>query len=94
MNIKLRIICIVLSVTLLGCSNYGLASNIKLDQNKEVYSPEECPIVGNTDSKKYHKSGQQHYRKMLILNKDKNNNRVCFPSESDAQNAGYVASKR
>lgn len=57
------------------------------------YTPEECPVVGNTDSKIYHVPGGMSYSKMLRQNK-KGDNRQCFKSEKEAIAAGYRKAKR
>lgn len=58
----------------------------------EIYSPQECPVVGNTDSKKYHMPGQRHYAKMLRKNKN-GDNRKCFKTEREAESARFMKSK-
>jgi|LakMenE18May11ns_1017448.scaffolds.fasta_scaffold9940854_7 hypothetical protein len=57
------------------------------------YTPQECPIVGNTDSKIYHAAGGKFYARMLRENQS-GDNRQCFKSEGEAQRAGYRKSKR
>ncbi|MGH9895378.1 MAG: hypothetical protein ACREA0_26015, partial [bacterium] len=50
----------------------------------------ECPIVGNTETKIYHVRGGPNYRMMLQQNERKSrDNRMCFPTEKAAQDAGY-----
>lgn len=55
------------------------------------FTPAECPVVGNTDSKKFHTSGHL-YKKMLIKNKG-SDNRICFKNVSEAMESGFVKSK-
>ena len=62
------------------------------------YTPDECPVVGNTESGIYHVPGGLHYSEMLRENKDvkegkKKDNRQCFGTEQDAKKAGYRKSK-
>lgn len=57
------------------------------------YTPKECPVVGNTNSKIYHVPGGRSYAKMLRQNHS-GDNRQCFQSESSAQKAGYRRAKR
>ena len=59
----------------------------------EMYEPKDCPVVGNTSTKKYHIAGGQFYAKMLRKNKS-GENRKCFVIEEDARGAGYVRSKK
>lgn len=56
------------------------------------FTPKECPVVGNKDSRIYHVPGGMHYRRMLQKNK-RGDNRVCFQSELAARMAGYRKSK-
>ena len=57
------------------------------------YTPSECPVVGNIDSKIYHIPGGESYAKMLRKNK-KGDNRKCFKNEAEALGAGYRKAKR
>lgn len=57
------------------------------------YTPQQCPVVGNTNSMIYHQAGGQSYAKMLRENQS-GDNRKCFKSAQQAQSAGYRASKR
>ncbi len=58
------------------------------------YTPEECPIVGNTKTGIYHTRGGMNYRMMLQENKSKKkDNRRCFKSELEAKMAGYRKAK-
>ena len=57
------------------------------------YTPSECPVVGNTNSRIYHVAGGQFYSMMLVKNHG-SDNRECFRSESEATRAGYRKSKR
>ena len=59
----------------------------------DVYSPQECPVIGNTDSSIYHTAGQKFYARMLRKNK-KGDNRRCFKSEEEARTAFFRRSKR
>ncbi len=56
------------------------------------YTPQECPVVGNKNSRIYHIPGGRHYRQMLQENK-RGDNRDCFPTEGAAKAAGYRKSK-
>lgn len=56
------------------------------------YSPNDCPVVGNTASMIYHAPGQKYYDRMLVRNKGKDNRR-CFKSEQEAQKQGFRKSK-
>jgi hypothetical protein len=56
------------------------------------YTPEECPVVGNTNSKIYHLPGGRSYAKMLRENTH-GDNRQCFKTEDEATKAGYRKSK-
>jgi hypothetical protein len=53
----------------------------------------ECPVVGNTESKIYHVPGGLYYERMLVRNSG-GDNRRCFGNESEAESAGFRASKR
>jgi hypothetical protein len=54
------------------------------------YTPEECPAIGNAQTRIYHVAGDPNYRQMLVENKKaKTDNRVCFKSLSAAEEAGY-----
>jgi hypothetical protein len=52
------------------------------------FTPEECPVVGNTNSHIYHLVGQHDYAKML-REKKRGDNRKCFQTESGAQKEFY-----
>ena len=56
------------------------------------YTPQECPVVGNKNSRIYHTPGGRHYRQMLQENK-RGDNRACFRTEEAAKAAGYRKSK-
>jgi hypothetical protein len=56
------------------------------------FTPNECPVVGNTSSMIYHTQGQKYYDRMLTRNKGKDNRR-CFKTEQEAQKQGYRKSK-
>jgi hypothetical protein len=56
------------------------------------YTPEECPVVGNTNSKIYHTQDQIKYGQMLVKNKGQDN-RKCFQTEKEAQKAKFRPSK-
>jgi hypothetical protein len=56
------------------------------------YSPTECPVVGNIDSKIFHVPGGKSYAKMLRKNKGKDN-RKCFKTEKQAEDEGFRKSK-
>jgi len=57
------------------------------------YTAEECPVVGNTETKIYHVQGGLKYRQMLQENKANKDNRRCFGTEGEARKAGYRKSK-
>jgi hypothetical protein len=56
------------------------------------YTPEECPVIGNTHSHIFHVPGGRSYAKMLRQNKQ-GDNRQCFQSEAAAEKAGYRRSR-
>lgn len=66
---------------------FGLQSSQAKD-----YTPTNCPVVGNTNSYIYHVPGGSHYAKMLRQNRY-SDNRKCFKTEQEAENAGYRKSK-
>lgn len=54
------------------------------------YTQQECPAIGNSETRIYHIPRDRNYGQMLQENKDKkNDNRVCFKSRSEAEKAGY-----
>jgi hypothetical protein len=62
------------------------------------YTPDECPVVGNTESGIYHVPGGLNYRRMLVENKavkegKRRDNRKCFRTEEEAKKDGYRKSK-
>lgn len=57
------------------------------------YSPQECPVVGNSNSRIYHVPGGKSYAKILRQNR-RGDNRVCFQTEQEAQGGGYRRAKR
>jgi len=57
------------------------------------YTPTECRVVGNTNSRIYHTPGGRSYAKMLRENQ-KGDNQECFKTEAAARAAGYRHSKR
>lgn len=71
-----------------------LTASSELAARKPAYAPNECPVVGNTNSRIYHVPGGQFYDRMLVLNADGKDNRRCFFSEAEAQKSGYRRSKR
>ena len=71
-----------------------LSASSELAARKPAYAPNECPVVGNTNSRIYHVPGGQFYERMLVLNADGRDNRRCFASETEAQKEGYWRSKR
>lgn len=70
-----------------------ISSFFSLRAYAQNYSPESCPVVGNTNSYIYHVPGGQFYQRMLIKNKGRDNRR-CFNTESEAVKNGYRKSKR
>lgn len=67
-----------------------LIPNIAVAQN---YTPQQCPVIGNTTSHIYHTQGGHFYRRMLQKNRGKDN-RHCFQTTQQARQNGYRASKR
>lgn len=60
----------------------------------QYFTEKECPVVGNSETHIYHLPGDRNYGQMLEENKDKKkNNRVCFKSRVEAENAGYRRSR-
>jgi len=57
------------------------------------YTPTECPVVGNSNTRIYHMAGDRNYRQMLVENKKGKDNRVCFKSSKGAESAGYRRSR-
>lgn len=51
-----------------------------------------CPVVGNSNTRIYHVPGDRNYGQMLEEN-TRTDNRVCFQSTSEAENAGYQRSR-
>jgi hypothetical protein len=56
------------------------------------YTPQQCPVIGNTNSQIFHVAGGRNYAKMLRQNK-KGDNRQCFQSEAAAEKAGFRKSR-
>ncbi len=71
----------------------GLLLLIAPTAEAKDYTPKECPVVGNLNSRIYHVPGGNSYAKMLRQNKS-GDNRKCFQTESQAQKAGYRQAKR
>jgi hypothetical protein len=71
-----------------------LTASSELAARKPTYTPNECPVVGNTNSRIYHVPGGRFYERMLVLNANGRDNRRCFASETEAQKEGYRRSKR
>ena len=61
--------------------------------NKD-YTRQECPVIGNVDSKIYHTPASDSYRKLLKGNQDRGDNRICFRTEREARDAGYRKSRK
>ena len=60
----------------------------------QYFTENECPVVGNSDTRIYHLPGDRNYGQMLEENKGKmKNNRVCFKSRAEAEEAGYRRSR-
>ncbi|MBM4125225.1 MAG: hypothetical protein FJ246_09800 [Nitrospira sp.] len=70
-----------------------LSSLLPIPGSARDFTPKECPVVGNKNSKIYHTPGGLNYRRMLQENKRGADNRVCFPNEEAARTAGYRKSK-
>lgn len=67
---------------------------VSLQAQARNYTPEECPVIGNTETGIYHVPGDRNYRQMLVENKNKKkDNRGCFKSRLAAENAGYRRSR-
>lgn len=76
----------------------GLTMLLSFPVHAKDYTPDECPVVGNTESGIYHVPGGLNYRRMLVENKDvkqgkRRDNRKCFRTEEDAKKDGYRKSK-
>lgn len=73
---------------------FVLSLALPLPGSARDYTPKDCPVVGNTNSKIYHVPGGVNYRRMLQENKKPSrDNRECFPNEEAARKAGYRKSK-
>ena len=59
-----------------------------------LYTQEQCPVIGNTKTGIYHVPGGNFYQRMLVLNKDRKENRRCFKNQNEAIKAGFRKSKR
>lgn len=57
------------------------------------FTPENCPVVGNKNSKIYHVKGGASFEKMLKNKPSGADNRECFKTEDDAKKAGFRKSK-
>lgn len=53
----------------------------------------DCPVVGNVETRIYHVPGDRNYGQMLQENTRKRDNRICFKSHAEAEQAGYRRSK-
>ena len=62
-------------------------TNTNIDEDLEEKDNDSDEIIGDSVTGKYHKPGQARY----CINEDR---AVYFKSEKDAQNQGYVKSKR
>jgi len=58
------------------------------------YTRQECPVIGNVNSKIYHTPASDSYRKLLKGNQDGEDNRICFRIEQEARDAGYRKSRK
>ncbi len=58
------------------------------------YTRQECPVIGNVDSKIYHTPASDSYRKLLKGNQNGSDNRICFKIEQEARDAGYRKSRK
>ena len=79
-----RSVCLVLAI--------GLISHLSCEARD--YSPSECSVVGNTNSRIYHTEGGEFYARMLRRNKKGGDNRQCFNTVQQARQTGYRASRR
>ena len=52
------------------------------------FTPQECPVIGNSNTRIYHVPKDRNYRQMLVENKTTKDNRVCFNTSSAAESAG------
>lgn len=71
---------------------------IEMGNKKSIYRIQDCPVVGNKNSKIYFVPTQYHYRQMLVVNKCVGrdtclDNRECFESETQALQAGFRKSE-
>ncbi len=57
------------------------------------YTQQECPVVGNLETRIYHVPGDRNYWQMLRENKVNRDNRACFKSPAEAEKAGYLRSR-
>ena len=78
----MTIIKVMISIVLIGTQVHA-----------KDYPPDECPIVGNTNSRIYHIATGRSYANMLRENKH-GENRACFKNEAEAEKNGYRKAKR
>ena len=71
----------------------SFTSNFNAYSAPESYRPQECPVIGNTNSSIFHVPGQKSYAKMLRKNK-RGDNRRCFKTEDEAKLASFRKAKR
>lgn len=86
------IVALALSVGSVACeqNEQQKAKQPERQGTGQYFTESECPVVGNSQTHIYHLPGDQNYGQMLEENKDKKmNNRVCFKSRVEAENAGY-----
>lgn len=65
-----------------------------LDAAAKDYTRQECPVIGNVDSRIYHTPASDAYRKLLKENRQGEDNRICFRTEQEARDAGYRKSRK
>jgi len=58
------------------------------------YTRQDCPVIGNIQSRIYHTPASDSYRKLLKENPRGEDNRICFKNEQEARSAGYRKSRK
>ena len=90
------IVALALSASSVACeqTEQQWAKQPERQGTGQYFTESECPVVGNSETHIYHLPGDRNYGQMLEENKDKKkNNRVCFKSRVEAENAGYRRSR-
>ncbi len=73
---------------------FSFAAGVSMASLAKDYTRQECPVIGNVDSKIYHTPASDSYRKLLKGNQDRGDNRICFRIEQEARDAGYRKSRK